>query len=64
MEIGSFQGCTAISCARQVPYKKTYANYTVEETCRYAQNATCTYRRSHIEVKRPEQKAPESVRTA
>lgn len=64
MKIGLFQGCTAISCARQVLYKKTYSNYTIEETCRYAQNNTCTYRRSKIEVKRPEQKAPESVGVA
>ena len=39
--IGNWNGCTAVTCVRQMSGKKSYANYLIEERCRYAENNTC-----------------------
>ncbi len=52
----AFQGCTAVSCARQIKNNRTYSNYTIEENCRYAANGSCSYKRSHNEIPRPQSK--------
>ena len=39
--IGDYNGCTVVTCVRQMSGKKSYANYLIEEQCRYAKNNTC-----------------------
>ena len=56
--------CCAISCARQLKTGRTRHSYLIEESCRHSQSGACTYRRSYVEVKRPEPQAQESIRTA
>lgn len=58
-----FLGCTVTSCVRRMTGKKTYANYSVEEQCPYAQNGnnTCTFKR-HEKIERKDDGNPEPAK--
>lgn len=49
--VDRFEGCTATECVRLKTGKKTFSNYQIEETCRWANLGLCTYKR-HVKIER------------
>jgi len=50
--MAGFISCTVTSCVRRMEGKKVRANYQIEETCHYAKNDMCPYKKKERETMR------------
>ena len=62
--LDEFTGCTAISCVRQFKGPKKRANYLIEETCRYALNNSCSFKKVINEIPRAQTQTFEGVKAS